>query len=69
MPQTRFREETGKLHRFFSFGLILRTDSGHVWFLDVEQRRAEFLVGLRVRIKGEKSGRYLRVTSIVQADG
>jgi len=48
------RKETDKLSRFSKFGLVLRTDSGHLWFLDIDKARAASLVGLRVEIEGRK---------------
>jgi hypothetical protein len=67
MSKGHIREETGELCRCSPSGLFLRTDAGHFWFLDIEERRAEFLIGLRVRIKGLKAGRSIRVRSIVLA--
>lgn len=67
MSYTRERTETGTLQRFFKWGLILRTDAGHPWFLKVDERRADFLIGLRVTVKGKQVGPVLTVTSIVQA--
>jgi len=48
------RKETGKLSRFFTFALVHRTDSGHIWFLDIDEARAGSLVGLLVEVEGRK---------------
>ena len=67
MANNQVRIETGRLSRFFKFVLVLRTDSGHLWFLDIDEARAAFLIGLRVEIEGRKIGTKLRVSGIKQA--
>lgn len=61
------REESGKLTRFPGGGLVLVTDAGHAWFLDVDEDRVSHLIGLRVNVKGDRAGPILRVVSVVQS--
>lgn len=67
MSKKSAREATGKLGRFPNEVLVLATDSGHVWFLDVDENRVSHLVGLRVTVRGDRVGRTLRVTGVIQA--
>ena len=60
------RTEVGRLERHHVW-LFLRTDAGHHWRLDMDERRATGLVGLRVEVNGSVKNGTITVDGIVPA--
>ncbi len=46
--------------------LFLKTDAGHHWRLDMDERRAAGLIGLRVKVKGPMKDGAIAVEGIVR---
>jgi len=58
--------EVGRLERHHIW-LFLKTDAGHHWRLDMDERRAAGLIGLRVEVKGPMKDGAIAVEGIVRA--